>query len=652
MKLRLLTLLHLLLLVSLVSAAVSDPFTINRFKSSNRILPLSSNDIIKSEAGRTCTEIDSVITIAPGNIVMRKKIDGGEYRLYEGSIDTNAFKREPPLYAFRIPANRDASGFIRKRIYSSIEQNHSNDIEEVYFDEFNFYVRHHGTVFVNIDRSWITLQGSRSYPHGRFELVSEPDDAQIVINGISTLRKTPCSIERVASGKYTIELFLPNHHFSRNEVYVRPDSTVKLSFELLSDFDTVYISGDNPYGLLYFPSPPVDTPFVIDTLRTHNLKAELLDGSYRIQWNGGNRYESIDTILTITAGKVCWFDKQFVRKKGILSIRTLPFDAEVCIDTLGCSFGDRTLELQSGNYTVDISRHGFVNTRKIITVLPDTINNYVVDLRMNADLDADGYLDSIDRCPDIYGLYDGCPKQSMGRAVAVKKNEIVNYIKNDQLTIGSSLIGFIARIPSNRKFSSFLSTFSSGRIGGVNNYRGLTMFNTYHVMYRGIYGGVELGQWSSGIRYKDSDTLHLKSDSGNYVVFYDSLRGIKPAIYLPSTSLSLGFHYNFSWINVIYSLGYQWEDIVIDQIYNRNSGTLEQFTYNNDWWFHQIHLEADFHADRHFVPSVYFNMKFPFGNYHRTRWHSINVGLKVKIYPFGYRKPQQHFDTKVESDSQ
>src|SRR5512133_1711340 len=499
MKLLILTLSHLLLLVSLVSAAVSDPFTINRFKSSNRSLPLSSNDIIKSEPGNTCIEIETITEIAPGKIVIRKKFDGGEYRLYEGSIDTGAFKREPPLYAFRIPGDRHASDFVKQRIYSSIVQNHSFDIDEVYFDEFNFYLRHYDTAFVNIDTAWVALKGSRTYPHGRFEIVSEPSDAQVVINGISTLRKTPCSIEHVASGKYTIELFLPNHHFSRNEVYVRPDSTIKLSFELLSDFDTVYISGDNPYGLLYFPRPPVDTPFVIDTLRTHDLKAELLDGSYRVQWNGGNRYESIDTILKVAAGKVCWFDKQFIRKKGILSIRALPFDAEICIDTLGCSFGDRMIELQSGNYTVDVSRHGFVNVRKIITIQPDTVNNYIIDLRMNADLDADGYLDSVDRCPDVYGLYDGCPKQNMVRAVEVKKNEIANFVKNDQFEIGSSLIGYIARIPSNRKFSSFLSTFANGRVGGVNNYRGLTMFNTYYAMYRGIYAGVELGQWSSGI---------------------------------------------------------------------------------------------------------------------------------------------------------
>lgn len=643
---------HLLLLVSLVSAAVSDPFTINRFRSSFREFVVPTNDIIKGDAGQACTEIDNVTLIAPGRVVVRKKFEGGEYRLYEGTFDTTAFKREPPLYSFRIPGDAHASEFVKKRIYSSIEQNHSNDIEEVYFDEFNFYLRHSDTAFFAFDTSWNAIKGTRAYPYGRFEIISEPANAQVVINGISTLRKTPCIIEHVASGKYTIELFLPNYHFSRNEVYVRPDSTVKLSFELLSDFDTVYISGDNPYGLLYFPKPPVDTPFVIDTMRVYKVKAELLEGSYRVQWNGGSIYESIDTILKVSAGKVCWFDKQFIRKKGILNIRTLPFDAEICIDTFGCGFGDRMLELQSGNYTVDISRHGFVKVRKVITVQPDTVNNYVIDLRMHADIDADGYLDSMDRCPEVYGLYDGCPKQKVVRVLEVKKNEIVNFIQNDHFNIGSTLIGYIARIPSNRKFSSFLSTFSNGRIGGVNNYRGLTMFNTYHATYRGIYTGVELGQWSSGIRYKNSDTLYFKSDEGTHVVFYDSLLGIEPAIYLPSTSLSLGFHYNFSWINVIYSLGYQWEDIVIDQVYNRESGNLEQFVYNNDWWFHQVHLEADFHADKHFVPSVYFNMKFPFGKYYRTRWHSINVGLKVKIYPFGYRKPQQLFDTKIESDSQ
>lgn len=617
-----------------IHAVPRDLYTVSAFRTTDRQFPFQGNDIIRSETGGACAEIDTVAIAGPGKLLLRKKYEPGDYRLYKGRIDTTAFKSSLPLYSFPIPKDIPVKSFGKKRLFSQRTADQSLDIDEVYFDAFSFYVRHFSTVYYYHNDKIYSITGKREYPVCRIEISSEPSGAQVVVNGISTVRTTPCVLDNMSCGSYKIELFLPHYHFSQKTISVRADTTAKLSYALMSDFDTMYISGTVPYGVLYFPEPPTDSLFTIDTMTVHGGKAELFAGAYRVKWNGGELYQSIDTVLTVIEGRMSWFDVKFRRKVGMLHIKTIPVDAELCMENRPCNIGARTMELESGVYTLDISHHGYQGIRRTVKVLPDTVNEYTFDLRMNADRDGDGYLDSVDNCPDVYGIYDGCPRPGFAKSIKVKLNEVNEYVKNDRFEFGASLIGYIASIPSNRRFSSFLSSFSGGRIGGVNNYRSLTMLNSYHVMYRALYCGLELGQWASGVKYKRYDTIQLVSDSVNrYEIFFDSLSGIEPAFYLPSTSFSIGVHYNWSWINVIYDIGYQWQDIRIDQIYNVNEERFENVVFDNDWWFHQIHVEADLHADRHFVPSVYFRMKFPFGKVMFTRWYVIQVGLQMKIYP-------------------
>jgi hypothetical protein len=614
-------------------AAISDPYSIPHFRVTNRVFPLKGNDIIKCEPGRNCAELDSVGAFYPGQVILRKKYEPGEYRIYKGFIDTAAFGREPPLYAFTIPRQSNAKLFMKKKFFSTEASNYSQDINEVYFDESSFYLRHFSRVYYFENGAWQFVDGLRRYPAGALDIISEPAGAQLIVNGISSLRKTPCKLENLPCGSYTIELFLPHHHFTRKEIKVVADSKIPLSFELLNDFDTVYISGRVPYGILMFPQPPVDSLFTIDTLKATTSRVNLLPGTYRIRWNGGGMYESVDTTIKVVESRVSYFDYLFQRRKGMLKVASIPFDAEICVENVPCSVGERVVELPSGKYRIEVQRHGFQNVKTSVDVIADTVTDVTVDLRMNSDRDADGFLDTMDMCPDEYGIYDGCPRRKLYHTLAIKKDEVLDYVKNDYPELGFSMIGFITKTPTNRQFNSFLSTFSAGRIGGINNYRGLTMFNTFHLMYHGFYGSVELGQWASGVRYKRSDTLYLSANNNRYAVFYDSIQGIEPVISLPSTAFSLGFHYNWSWVNVVYSIGYQWEDIVIEKIYNINEGKVEKIVFDNDWWFHQIHLESDFHADVLFVPSVYFNIKFPFGPIKRTRWHVLQVGVQMKLFP-------------------
>ena len=74
------------------------------------------------------------------------------------------------------------------------------------------------------------------------------------------------------------------------------------------------------------------------------------------------------------------------------------------------------------------------------------------------------------------------------------------------------------------------------------------------------------------------------------------------------------------------------EDINIDR-YTMSEAGIFRITFDNDWWFHQLYTELDLQAGEFFVPSVYFKFKFPFGPFRWTRWHVLQAGLQIKLFP-------------------
>jgi hypothetical protein len=444
-------------------------------------------------------------------------------------------------------------------------------------------------------------------------------------------KTTPCVLNDLIGGKYTVELRLTQHQFFQKTVKIFPDSVTNTSFELIADVDTVFILGDASYGLLILPDPPVEFPYTIDdSVSLLHTRIRLPPGTHSLAWkDADDRFASLDTVIELSSGKIVYFDYIFKKRYGIIHCLPTPSDAEICIDNYGCNEGERVEELPVGLYKIHLHRSGFQKKSFDIHVIPDTIITHTLDLRQVPDLDGDGFIDNIDVCPEKYGLYDGCPAPQIKSALKNLKEEIRAFSASDPLSFSVSLMGVVSKLSTNRNFRNFLSLYSSGKAGGVNNFNGLTALNRFSVMFRGLYSSFELGQWSSGLHYQRPDTLFLDS---THVCYFDSLSGIKPALYIPSTAISFGFHYNRSWLSIIYAIGYQWEDLVFDQIYNRADSFFLRATYDNDWWFHQLNLEVDFNNGDLLVPSLYTQFKFPFGKPKRTHWMVFNFGLQLKIY--------------------
>jgi hypothetical protein len=632
-----------LLTAAVCRAQLPDPYSIAAFNVTGREYFEFADFAIKNK--RTFTESDTLLEIAsppafikPGQVVMRKKY-GADYRLYLGELDTAAFGAVPPLYAFKLPPWSRSGQAMWYRFYVRQTGNRNLDIETVYFDNERLYVQHHAKLFYSRNDGWDSIAGVAAAPYGELRLDSEPPGADIYLYGNATGKRTPAAFTGIIAGRYEVELFLPEYRFQRRGVAVPANGSAFSSFQLMSGFDTLYVMGEAQHGVLSLPYPPIDAPYAVGDSATsahQEQRLTLLAGEYRVKWDGGGFYKDIDTALSVPAGQMAYFNVPFTRLAGSAVFELFPQDALLCVEGFPCRAGGDEVELPSGFYTARISRYGYEPQRRKFIISHGKKYLIRIALDETADRDYDGFPDSIDKCPDDYGLYDGCPKPGFKHAARMKWEELQEYMETEPLSFTVSAIGVISRAPTNRRFRNFLSSFSGGGTGGLNNYNGITVGNAYQVSYRGFMAQAELGQWASGVKFRRPDPLPLPYENPRYLIWYDSLYNVDPVIFFPSTALSVGFKYRLLNYSVGYSLGYQWEDIVMDQIGVGNRpdrDKLKSFTFDNDWWFHELLAEADLFMDTFMSPSLYARFKLPFGPVKRTRWHSLNMGLQFRLRP-------------------
>jgi hypothetical protein len=624
-------------------AQLPDPYSIAAFNVTEREYVELANFVVKNQ--RTFTESDTLLEIAsppafikPGQVVMRKKY-GADYRLYIGELDTAAFSAFPPLYVFKLPAWSRSGQAMWYRFYVRQTGNRNLDLETVFFDSERMYVQHHGKLFYSRNDEWDSIAGAAAAPYGELRLDSEPPGADIYIYGKATGKRTPAYFTGMIAGRYEVELFLPEYRFQRRSIAVPAHGSTASSFQLMSGFDTLYVMGEAQHGLLALPYPPIDAPYSVGDSVTYAYQEQLLTllaGKHRVTWSGGGLYKDIDTVIDIPAGRMTYFNAPFVRLSGSAVFELYPQDAMLCVEGFPCHAGGTEVELPSGFYTARVSRYGYEPQRRKFVISHGKKYLIRVALSETVDRDYDGFPDSVDRCPDDYGLYDGCPKPGFKYTARMKWEELAEYMETEPLSFTVSGIGVVSRDPTNRRFRTFLSSFSGGGTGGLNNYKGVTLGNAYQVSFRGFMAQAELGQWASGVKFRRPDVLPLNALGKEYLIWYDSLYNVDPAIFFPSTALSIGFKYRLLNYSVGYSLGRQWEDIVIDQIGEgdrRDPERLTRVTFDNDWWFHELMVEADLFIDTFISPSLCAKFKLPFGPMLRTRWHTLNLGLQFRIRP-------------------
>lgn len=247
--------------------------------------------------------------------------------------------------------------------------------------------------------------------NGNVSISSSPAGAEIIIDGVSTGKYTPSELTFTDTLNHELELQLPQHIFTKREFKIVNDSSINLSVNLMALSDTAIIIGDLELGILSLTPPPLKIPYTVDGKKVYSKDVILNAGLHQVEWNGGEIYSSMDTILTISPGKMTVLRFYPKRLSGTITVSVIPEDAGIFLNKIQYGTGNIKASVNTGSYNLSIKRNGFVPFDTVITIKPDEQINFDVVQNRIPDEDGDGFLDSIDLCPEIYGLYDGCPKQ-------------------------------------------------------------------------------------------------------------------------------------------------------------------------------------------------------------------------------------------------
>jgi hypothetical protein len=473
-----------------------------------------------------------------------------------------------------------------------------------------------------------TLPDEHRRGTGTLVITSNPPDARVILDGAETGLTTPATLTSVTSGEHTVELSIPDYLFSRRRVDLPPDSVVTLSFELITGFDTTHVKGRLRLGLLALPRPPVHSAYAIDGRPVAGLEVTLNEGLHHVEWDGGSRYGSLDTVVTIAGGQVTTFSFRPERRTGRLGVRPEPADAEVQIDGRFAGLGPIDQPLPTGTYLITLRRRRYRTKHMNVTVFPDSTTLLNPRLALIPDRDEDGFIDAVDMCPDTYGLYEGCSKPSHLRGLAITLQSIQQAMENDPFCVAATALGFQRRIPTNREFRSFLAYFNDGPAVFTNS-TGLVAGNAAGITWRGFRFAFELGQWNTALNYRKNDTLSLNNAA--YTLLFDSTGQMaRPRILIPSTALETGFHLAMGAFSFSGLLGYRWEDIIVADLVNMATGDNERFVFDNDGWYTGILVDSDFDMGWPAIPSAYVRFDMQFGKAHITSWHSFQIGGQFK----------------------
>ncbi|MBD3390727.1 MAG: PEGA domain-containing protein, partial [Chitinivibrionales bacterium] len=445
-----------------------------------------------------------------------------------------------------------------------------------------------------------TIQTSDST--GAIEVSSEPPEAEIILDGTPTALATPAILADIDSGWHTLEVTIPNYLFSRRRIHVAADSMTTVSFRLISTVDTAYIIGDYTIGVLLLDRlPPKSPPYLVDGLPANSREIALNFGKHRVQWDGRTLWESLDTVVEVLPGKVTRLRFSPRRLTGILTILPDPPDAEVIVDGRSYGYGPFSHVMPTGPYRISVERIEYYPEKATAEVLPDQRITLDIALRKVPDRDHDGFLDTLDHCPDDYGLYAGCPRPRFRDAMVQNARRIKHNVKNDPFAVSCNALAYLYRTPMNNRLREVLSYFSDGPLY-MNNVAGVVVANRYAVSYRGFHVNVELGQWNTGLRYRKRDTLSFETADETYHVYFDSLAGVEPAVLIPSTAVSAGAHFRLWWLDIGYALGCQWEDIILEDLELAGNGSIVSAVFDNDWWFHHLLVDINIDIGERIIP--------------------------------------------------
>ena len=363
-------------------------------------------------------------------------------------------------------------------------------------------------------------------------------------------------------------------------------------FESAVSADTFFVFGTHSYGILNLPITPNAIPYIInDYIEHENQRIVLPMGRHRVSWHGGVGYMPIDTFVDVRAGEMVNLSLSFVERQGTLFIETEPDEARIFLNSDLAGVGVLFRDVKAGVHNLWVAANGFHAVEQTITVLPNRLTRLNIKLPSTNDRDGDGFPDSVDLCPDVFGIYRGCPRPPVWHELKELRNFWREYLRQQPFSIEVMALAFQYRIATEPTFRELIGLFNDGPVIGTNH-RGFSAFNKMWIGYKQWIASLEYGQGFAGSRYRKTFDIDV---DGEYRIMYSRNMESEPTMMMNSYSGQIGIRAGNEIMSIAILTGFQREKITlsnITEIYEDNMGRRRHIfssrSARNDSWITSV----------------------------------------------------------------
>lgn len=465
---------------------------------------------------------------------------------------------------------------------------------------------------------------------GALEVLSEPTGAEIIINHIRTGRYTPDTLTNLPNSKLKVTLLLENYRFEERLVTIDRASTSSLSFTQLTDFDTIAITGDSLFGILQLPTPPVEAPYLINEIIEERENVILTNGIHHIEWDGGISYQPIDTFVEVRTARITSVEFPFSRRYGRVDLVVEPESAAIHIDSTLWGIGSLRKPLTAGKHDLEISSQGWLDSTHSLLLFPGQTIHDTIRLQISPDRDSDGFHDTVDICPDLHGIYDGCPTIQKREELKKISGHLSKTFASAPFTIEFSPVSFQMRYSTDKKFREKLSLFNDGS-ALLNNYRGIALCNKLWLS-RGLFiSSVDIGYSISALRYEKQWDIPFNESNTQWLV-YDKYSEDNPECRIFSSGFQAGIQLHSDIVSFALLTGYLYETVEFRNVTYvepiTGDTTLVNLKENNSIWNTTVRTTLTF-KEQPLFPRAYTEVSFTPRSNKVTGWIDFRLGVIV-----------------------
>ena len=242
------------------------------------------------------------------------------------------------------------------------------------FNEHSYRVEaplHHtkeGKVKLNSE-SKTTLQVDLDPAYGFLKVNTTPESgAEIEINGKSLHQTTPCTSDKLESGKYTVQAFKPMYKSEPQRVDITDGKTTEITINLIPTFANAEITCQDKDVEIYIDG---------DFKAKGNFKGQLSEGVHRLEVKKKSHRPFVKSFTVMSGQNIKETIDVLSPINGKLNINSTPLEADIYID--GKHYGKTPNiipQILIGDHQLTLKKDGFKDLTETIKIEEGKIAEY------------------------------------------------------------------------------------------------------------------------------------------------------------------------------------------------------------------------------------------------------------------------------------